>query len=214
MKNSIQDNEIVKWEKSQIIDYRIKILESLILGIILIGGFMILVGLFFWYVPSWGGTSYFLWTDIEISPLFIYITIMSIFSSGAIIAVAYAGIFIKRSLRRMNLKLSDLKSYHQIHILTNIRWMQKDFRSLLHFNQNEIPTEIIAPTNDIVFINLSDIEKATVSKMRTNYNIAFQFKNTLNGIQYPSFTVKFKYNDYQVVKKLLLDLIPIEIIRH
>ena len=91
--------------------------------------------------------------------------------------------------------------------------MQKDFRSLLYFDENKIPTEIIAPTNDIVFINLSDIEKATVSKMRRNYNIAFQFKNPLNEIQYPFFIVKFKRDDYQIVKKLLLDLFPIEIIK-
>lgn len=188
-------------------------LESLILGIILIGGFMTLVGLFFWYVPSWGGTSYFLWTDIVIPPLVTYIIIMSIFSSGAIIASAYAVILVKRGLRNMNLKLSDLKSYHQIHILTNIRWIQKDFRSLLYFDRDKIPPEIIAPTNDIVFINLSDIEKARVRKSRTYHNIAFQFKNTLNEIQYPSFTVKFKYDDYQVVKKLISDLIPIEIIK-
>ena len=188
-------------------------LKSLILGVILIGGFITLLGLFFWFVPSWGSTFYFLWTNIVIPPLVIYSAIMSIFSSVAIIASAYAVILVKRGLRRMNLKLSDLKTYHQIHILTNMRWIQKDFRSLSYFDQNSIPTEIFAPMNDVVFFNLSNIEKVTVRKIRTNYNLSFQFKNLLNEIEYPSFTVKFKYDDYQVVKKLIMDLIPIEIIK-
>jgi len=188
-------------------------LESLILGIVLVSGFMTLVGLFFWHVPSWGGTFYLLWTHLEISPIFIYTLIMSIFSSVALFAIVIAVILVKHGLKRMDLKFSDLKTYHEIHILTEKRWIQKDFRSLLYYERNKVPAEIISPSGDIVLIKLTDIEKATVSKIRTNYNIAFHFKRSLNQIQYPAFLVKFKLKDYMIIKKLLSQIIPIQILK-
>lgn len=210
LKKNIQDDEIIKWENSQDINYRKKILKSLILGITLVSGLLTLIGLFFWYVPSWEGSFYFLWTDVEIPPPIIYIAIMSIFSAVALIAIAYAAILIKRGLRGMNLQLTDLKQYDQIHVLTNIRWLQKDFRSLLFFDQSKVPSELLAISNDIAFIKLRDIEKATISKVSRFYKIAFEFKCDINGIKYPPFIVKFKLDEYRAVKRLLSDLIPIE----
>lgn len=213
IKNSIKDNEIIKWEKTQVINYRKKIFTSFTISISLISVLMTLIGLFFWYVPSWGGTYYLLWTDIVVHPLIIYLIILSIFLSIPIFAIIYAIILFKRELRRLDLKLADLSSYHQIHILTNERWIQKDYRSLVNFGENNLSTEAISQTKDIVFINLKNIEKATVSKIRSIYNVSFHFKPIFSLNQYPTFNVKFKFNEYQEIKSVLNQIMPLEILK-
>ena len=212
IRNNIQNNEIIKWEKYQVINYRIKIIASFILAIVSISGLLTLLSLFFRYVPSWEGTFYLLWTNIEIHPVIIYLLILSIFCSMAAVVIIYAIRLVIREIRRVNLKLSDLRSYHQIQILTNIRWIQKDFRSLLYFEENKIPPELISRIKDIVFIPLNNIEKATVRKIRSNYNIIFHFKNDLNLVQYPTFSAKFKFKDYKEIKSILNQIIPLEIL--
>ncbi|MFW9972172.1 MAG: hypothetical protein ACFFDF_18440 [Candidatus Odinarchaeota archaeon] len=174
---------------------------------------MTLVGLFFWYAPSWSSTFYLFWTDIEVHPLIIYLIILSIFISGAIAAVAYAIKLFRRGLRRLGLRLVDLQSYHQIYVLTNERWIQKDFRSLVYSIENKFPTEAVTRTNDMVFIHLNNIEKATVTRIRSNYNLSFHFKPIFSLSQYPTFSVKFKLNDYQELKGLLANRIPLEILK-
>ncbi|MFX0144470.1 MAG: hypothetical protein ACFE9C_10365 [Candidatus Hodarchaeota archaeon] len=174
---------------------------------------MTLVGLFFWYVPSWGGAFYLLWTNHEVHPLIIYSIILSIFITGAVLAVAYAIRLFKRGLRRLDLKFADLQSYHQIHILTNERWIQKDFRSLLYSGENKLPNGTISQAKDMVFIKLNNIEKVTVTKIRSNYNIAFHFKRIFGLSQSPTFNVKFKYDDYKELKNVLIEIVPLEILK-
>ncbi|MFX0038810.1 MAG: hypothetical protein ACFFAB_05690 [Candidatus Heimdallarchaeota archaeon] len=174
---------------------------------------MTLVGLFFWYVPSWGGTFYLLWTNIEVHPLSIYCIILSIFITGAVVAIAYAIRLFKRSLRRLGLKFADLQSYDQIHIITNERWIQKDFKSLLYSGENKFPHGAISQTKDMVFIELKNIKKVTVTKIRSNYNIAFHFKPIFGLNQTPTFNVKFKFNDYKELKNVLIEIITLEILK-
>jgi hypothetical protein len=213
IKKSIENNELVKWEKSSVIDYRIKIIKSFTLIIISVSGLMALLGLFFWYIPRWEGTFYLLWTNIEVHPLIIYLTIFSIFYSMAIFIITYAIREVIQKLRRLDIKLLELRAYNQIHLLTDKRWIQKDFRSLLDFEGSNIPLDVITRKKDIVFISLNNIQKVTVKKIRSNYNINFHFKNDSSLIQYPSFTVKFKFNDYQELKRILSQIIPLEIVR-
>ena len=109
--------------------------------------------------------------------------------------------------------MTDLRSYNQIHVLTNKRWIQKDFRSLVDFGDTKSPHEAISRTKDFVFIYLNNIQKATVSRIRSTYNISFHFKPIFSLNQYPTFNVKFKLNDYQELKKLLSDTINLEILK-
>ncbi|MFX1380765.1 MAG: hypothetical protein ACFFA4_16910 [Promethearchaeota archaeon] len=213
IKKNIKDNETIKWEKYRIINYRNKIFKSFFISVFLIGVLMTLLGLFFWYVPSWGGTFYLLWTDIVVHPLVIYLIILSIFISGAIAAIAYAIKLFKRGLRRVDLKLADLHSYHQIHILTNKQWIQKDYRSLIYFGANKLPNEAISITKDITCININNIERAIVSKIRSNYNISFHFKRIFDLNQNLTFNVKFKFEDYQELKNVLKEIIKLEILK-
>jgi len=213
IKNSINNNEIIKWEKFQVINYRKKLIQTFIISVFLVGGLMTLIGLFFWYVPSWGGTFYIPGTEIVIHPLIIYISILSIFISMGIFAITFAIYLFKRGLRRLELKLSDLRSYPQIHVLTNKRWIQKDYRSLVYFGDIKSPHEAISRTKDFVFIYLNNIEKATVSRIRSTYNISFHFKKIFSLNQYPTFSVKFKLNDFQELKSLLAQILPLEILK-
>ena len=213
MENNIKDNEEVKWKKSELINYRKKIFQTSILAFSLIGLLMTLLGLFFWYVPSWGGTFYLFGTDIVIHQLIIYILIMSIFISMAIFAIVYAIILFGQELRRLELKLSDLSQYQLVHVLTNKRWIQKDFRSLVYFEKKNLPIENITPSKDLVFINLNNIKKATISRIRSNYNITFHFKPIFGLNRSPTFNVKFKLNDYQELKNVLNQVIPLEILK-
>ncbi|MFX0007221.1 MAG: hypothetical protein ACFFA7_13355 [Promethearchaeota archaeon] len=213
IKSNIKDNEIIKWEKCRVINYRKKFIDSFIIAISLISVFMTLLGLFFWYVPSWGGTFYLFWTDIIVHPLIIYIIILSIFIAGAIFAIAYAIKLFRRGLRRLELKLSDLRSYQQIHLLTNERWIQKDYRSLIYFSEKNLPVEYISTLKDLICIDFKNIKKATVSRIRSNYNLAFHFKPIFGLTQSPSFNVKFKFDDYLELKNILNQIIPLEILK-
>ena len=213
IKSSIKDNEIIKWEKYRVINYLKKFIISFIIAISLICVFMTLLGLFFWYVPSWGGTFYLFWTDIVVHPLIIYIMILSIFISVAIFAIAYTIKLFKRRLRRLELKLSDLRLYQQIHLLTNERWIQKDYRSLVYFSEKNLPVEHVSNLKDLVYIDFKNIKKATVSRIRSNYNLAFHFKPIFGLNQSPTFNVKFKLNDYFELKNILNQIIPLEVLK-
>ncbi|MFX1391446.1 MAG: hypothetical protein ACFE9Z_15385 [Promethearchaeota archaeon] len=213
IKNNLRDNEIIKWEKSKIINYRKRIVRSFVISFSLITLFMTLIGLFFWYAPSWGGTFYFLWTDIVVHPLIIYILILSIFVSVAIFAVIYAIKLFKRGLNRLGLKLADLNEYQQVHMLTNERWIQKDYRSLVYSGNNRFPDGAVTQINDFVYIYLNNIEKATISRIRSNYNISFHFKRIFGLDQNRTFDVKFKLNEYQELKSLLTQIFPLEILK-
>jgi len=204
IKNNIKESEIIKWKNSRVINYRKAILKSFIIAVSLISLIMTIVGLFFWFVPSWGGTFYFLWTDVVVHPLIIYLLILSIFILMAIFAIVYGIKLFKRGLRRLGLKLADLSSYQQFHILTNERWIQKDYRSLISFEENSLPSEIISQTKDIVYFDINRIEKVTVSRIRSNYNISFYFKPIFKSDKSPTFLVKLKLNDYQEIKSFLV----------
>jgi hypothetical protein len=213
IKSNIRDNEILKWEKFSVIDYRKKIMISFVIAISLISVLMILIGLFFWYVPSWDVTFFLFWTDIVVPPINIYIMIVSIFVSLAIFAIAYAIKWFKRGLRRLALKLSDLRLYQQIHILTNERWIQKDYRSLVNLKDDTLPIENFSEILDLVFIDLKNITKATVSRFRSNYILSFQFKPIFGLDQNLTFDVRLKLDHYLELKNILNQIIPLEILK-
>jgi len=189
IKNSINYDEIVKWESFRIVNYRKEFIRSLIITTFLIGLLMTLIGLFFWHVPNWEGTFYLAYTNIEIPPLINYFIIISIFYSFIAIVLGYTFVLIIRGFRKVHLKLSDLRSYDLIHVLTNKRWIQKDLSSLINFPENNLPSDIFSRINDMSFINLDCIEKVSIDKLRfrSGYIFNFHFKNTSDSIQYPTF---------------------------
>ncbi|MCJ7647645.1 MAG: hypothetical protein MUP85_03430 [Candidatus Lokiarchaeota archaeon] len=212
IKNSINNDEFVKWESFQIVNYRREFIRSLIITTFLIGLLMTLIGLFFWHVPSWEGTFYFAYTNIEIPPLIIYFIIISIFYSFIAIVLVYTFVLITRGFRKVHLKLSDIRSYSLIHVLTNKRWIQKDLKSVVNFNENSLPSDVFSRINDMAFISLDCIEKVSINKLRFRfgYIFIFHFKNTSDSVQYPIFTVRFKSGNYQELIPLMVDEFPVE----
>ena len=122
IKHFLQEDEYILWKKCQVKNYLIRIpLVIFLLGIIISS-----IALFFWYIPNWEGTSYILYTNIEVNPIISYLIILSVFYTAIIIAL---GVFIrdfKKGTKKLDLKLIDLKSYNEIYILTNKRWIQKE----------------------------------------------------------------------------------------
>ena len=212
IKNNIGNDEIVKWESFRTVNYHKEFIRSLIITTFLIGLLMTLIGLFFWHVPNWEGTFYWAYTDNEIPPLIAYFIIISIFYSSIAIVLGYTFVLIIRGFRKVHLKLSDLRSYDLIHVLTNKRWIQKDLSSLVNFPENTLPSEVFSRINDTCFINLESIEKVSIVKIRfrSGYIFIFHFKNTSASIQYPTFTVRFKSGNYQELKTLMMDEFPVE----
>jgi hypothetical protein len=175
-----------------------------------------LIGLFFWYVPSWQGEFYLWYTDIQIHPLIIYVLILSIFIFITVFALSYGIHLYIIGLHRLELSLNDLKSYKLIHILTNKRWIQKDFTLLLHLYEESSSDLPFPHKNDTIFIDLSFIDKVTVKRISSDIKLQFYFKGKDEGNKISVFRIKLKSMDSRGLKKLkkhLADSVNLEMLK-
>ncbi|TFF99763.1 MAG: hypothetical protein EU541_04145 [Promethearchaeota archaeon] len=213
IKNRIEKDEKILWQKKQVYNFKRKLIISYIFIIIFLTIFLGLLALFFWYVPSWNITFFLPSSNIEIDPLFIFLIILFIFIGIAVFAVGYSIYLLKQLFQNLNLKISNLASYNLIYILTNKRWIQKDWTSFLGFDYRSIAKDHFSQISDVIFIDLSIIEKATIKRGRNNCIIRFYIKNVENSSELYLFKVKFELSYYQKFKNSLSNLISVEILK-
>ena len=216
IKNNFHNDEIIRWERTRVINFRKKYVRSLILAILLLSFLNFLIGLFFWYAPSWQGEFYLWYTDIQIHPLIIYVLILSIFIFVTIFALSYGIHLYVKGLHRLDLRLKDLKSYELIHLLTNKRWIQKDFTFLLHVYEETASEPPFPRINDVFFLDLSLIDKVTVKRVRSAYKLEFHLKNKDESNKCPLFRIKLNLmesEELEKLKKLLSNSVSVEAIK-
>lgn len=214
IKNNLQDDEAIKWYQIRVLNYHRRFCLTQMLIILILSGLMCLIGLFFWYVPSWTGTFYFWYTDIIIPPIFIYLTILSIFIAIAVIAFIYSVILFKKDLKESELNFSDLNPYELIYCITNKHWIQKDFNSLSYFNGKNLPDTAFSQERDIIYINLQLVDKITIKKGLISYHLTFYFeRNDYDLNENFTLQVKLTLKDYEGLKRSLSQATSIEILK-
>ena len=151
IKQFLQDDEYILWKKCQVKNYLIRIpLVIFLLGIIISS-----IALFFWYIPNWEGTSYIFYTNIEVNPIISYLIILSIFYTFIIIVLGDFFREFKKFSKKLDLKLIDLKSYTEIYILTNKRWIQKELNYSYLIDDSKFSPDILCRIKDMTFIDLN-----------------------------------------------------------
>jgi len=145
----IKDEQIL-WEKYEIKNY--------------LGRFLIAI---FFLILIFVAVGFFSWFSIFVS-VFFYI-----FAGGVIV---YATINTKRTLKKYNLRLTDLIHYNA-YILTNKRWIQKNNRILVELDQLGYPVETLKPVNNVLFIPLKLFDNIAIRKIREKYKISIFFNS-------------------------------------
>jgi hypothetical protein len=174
IKHFLQDDEYILWKKCQVKNYLIRIpLVISLLGILITG-----IALFFWYIPGWEGTFYIF--NIEVNPIIIYLSILSIFYTGIIIVLGDFFREFKKGTKKLDLKLIDLKNYDEIYVLTNKRWIQKELKYSFLIDDSKFSPDILYRIKDVMFIDLNNFKIASIQKRRSQYTIFFCINNPNN----------------------------------
>ncbi len=174
IKQFLHDDEYILWKKCQVKNYLIRFpLVISLLGIIIIS-----IALFFWYIPIWEGTFYVF--KIEFNPIIFYLSILSIFYTAIIIVLGDFFREFKKSTKKLDLKLIDLKNYDEIYILTNKRWIQKELNYSFLIDDSKFSPDILYRIKDVMFIDLNNFKIASIQKRRSQYTIFFCINNPNN----------------------------------
>ena len=192
------ENEKILWKKVEVKNY----LYRIPIAFTLLGLLVVLIALFFWYVPSWEGHFYDPIFHIEIPPIFIYISILSIFYGATIFAVIIAIIEMKKGLKKNNAKLKDLINYEKASVLTTKRWFKKDAMSRFLINEASYKEEILEFENDIVIVYLNSIQKFFAHKHRMHYTISLYVNDV-------AINFKIKNDDFNQIITILREILDI-----
>lgn len=78
----------------------------------------------------------------------------------------------KEIIKRLELKLSDLKRYEEFFMLTNKKWIQKSF-NLVKVDDFNFESDLLLKQKDLAFVSLDSIEVIyiTTQKKRKIYNV-------------------------------------------
>ena len=124
-------------------------------------------------------------------------------------------ILISKALRksrkmRLNLTHSELKDYNEIVMITNMRYIFKNYYYLNHQISNLFDDGVVTQINDIVLLDLKFVDYTIINNI---------FKKIYIWVGYfggaPDFEIYFfhdKENDINSVFNILKDLIPLELI--
>ena len=203
----LQDDEYILWKKFEVKNYLIRIpIVIFLLGVIITG-----IALFFWYIPSWEGTSYLFFTNIEINPIIIYFSILSIFYTAIIIVIGISIREFKKGTKKLDLKLIDLKEYNEVYILTNKRWIQKELNYSFLIDDSKFSPDILNRIQDMMFIDLNYFKIASIQKRRSQ-NIIFYCINDPNNEDFKQkIVIKVNNKEYADLIIHLRKLIPTNI---
>lgn len=179
--------------------------------IFLLGIIISSIALFFWYIPNWEGTSYILYTNIEVNPIISYLIILSIFYSVIIIVLGDFFREFKKISKKLDLKLIDLKNYNEIYILTNKRWIQKELNYSYLIDDSKFSPDILCRIKDMTFIDLNNFKIASLQKRRSQYIIFYCINEPNNEDFNQKIFLKVNIKEYNDLIIHLSKLIPMNI---
>ena len=204
IKHFLQEDEYILWKKCQVRNYLIRFpLVISLLGIIITS-----IALFFWYIPNWEGISYIFYTNIEVNPIISYLIILTIFYTAIIIVLGDFLREFKKSTKKLDLKLIDLKNYNEIYILTNKRWIQKELTYSFLIDDSKFSPDILYRIKDMMFIDLNNFKIESIQKRRSHYTIFFCINEPSNEDFNQKISLKVNIKEYNDLINHLNKLIP------
>ena len=207
IKHFLQEDEYILWKKCQVKNYLIRI--PLVISLLVI--IIISIALFFWYIPNWEGTSYIFYTNIEINPITSYLIILSIFYTVIIIVLGDFFREFKKSTKKLDLRLIDLKNYNEIYILTNKRWIQKELSYSYLIDDSKFSPDILCRIKDMMFIDLNNLKITSIQKGRSQYIISFCINEPSHEDFNQKILLKVNIKEYNELIIHLNKLIPMNI---
>jgi hypothetical protein len=174
-----------------------------------IGGIMIGIAWFFWYVPGWTGTFYFLDTDIVVPSLVLYLAVLACFYIPIFIVVYDALLQGRKRMQQSGMTLADLRHHYEILALTNQRWIQKGIPRSLAIDLTCYPSGTVSRLEDIVSLTLGACERAVVRKVWFWHQISFFVQNAIvEGLAQP-LTVRLTRAEVDGLLIPLRQLVPV-----
>ncbi len=112
-------------------------------------------------------------------------------------------------IKRLELKLSNLRRYEEFFILTNNRWIQKSFY-LAKINDSEYKRDQITKQNDLAFVDLESIEVIYVSPQKNDkiFHVNF-FRLWDKNLEESVLHVFLEEKDYQRLMETLRTIFQI-----
>jgi hypothetical protein len=144
-----------------------------------IGGIMVAIAAFFWYVPNWTGTFYFLDTGIVIPAVVVYSAILACFYVPILLTVYNATTSIRKTLQKSGITLANLKHYHEIFALTNQRWIRRALQLPGTRGSSQYSPSISTPQEDLEGLALDTCQHAVVRKVVRGYQVSFFAQNVI-----------------------------------
>jgi len=112
-------------------------------------------------------------------------------------------------IKRLELKLSNLRRYEEFFILTNNRWIQKSFY-LAKIDDSEYMRDQITKKNDLAFVDLENIEVIYISPQKNDkiYLVNF-FRLWDKNLEESVLHVFLEEKDYQRLMETIRELFHI-----
>ncbi|MFX1350135.1 MAG: hypothetical protein ACFE92_15820 [Promethearchaeota archaeon] len=199
IESNLTSEEIILWKKQNYIN-ELKQLKFT-LNILILSLAVSIFSILFYFLNSKFSLDVFLGVFILLTillisgfPLYLFLNIYNEY---------------KRITQRLELKLSNLRSYEEFFILTNKRWIQKSFH-LAKIDEIRNEKNQIIKKKDIAFVNLDSIKVIYISPQKEGkvYHINF-FKLWDKNLEESIFHVFLEENDYKKMIEILRKIVEI-----
>lgn len=154
---------------------------------------------------------YFLTSTINIDVMLSFVISLTIFLISGFPLYLFFKIYseYKKIIKRLELKLSNLRRYEEFFILTNKRWIQKSFY-LAKIDNFNYKSDLMVKQKDLAFVNLDNIEVIYISPQKKVEMFQVNFfrlwdKNSEESI----FRVNIGGDELQEIMKTLQEIFQI-----
>jgi len=194
-KKFISHNEEILWEYSEEKNLLKDIIVHLIIGIFLLIFFIAII-IFISQTLEW--LSWYIVLLISIFPILLFVrTIITGVKNY------------KDMLNKLQLSRKELRNYERVYMLTNKRWIQKDYDLSSNIDISKYKKGVLERNKDIIFVNLENI-KVIYTVEDKEYMIAFYIDYDEENFEDSYLGVWLSLEEFQKVMKILKDVIPIK----
>lgn len=154
---------------------------------------------------------YFLTSTINIDVMLSFVISLTIFLISGFPLYLFFKIYseYKKIIKRLELKLSNLRRYEEFFILTNKRWIQKSFY-LAKIDNFNYKSDLMVKQKDLAFVNLDNIEVIYVSPQKKGKRYRVNFFRIWDKTSEDSvLQVLLEENYYQKLMETLRELFQI-----
>jgi len=194
-KKFISNDEEILWEHSEEKDLLKEIIVHLIIGIFLMI-FLITVIIIISRTLEW--LSWYVVLLLSVIPILLFVRTILVAKKD------YSD-----KLNKLQISRKELRNYENVYILTNKRWIQKDYDLNFNIDISKYTKGALERKKDIVFVNLEKIQVIyTVEDKK--YMIAFYIDYDEENLEETYLGVWLSPEEFKKVMKILKKVIPIE----